>query len=221
MTLLERRTIFLLLWASTMVDVASAGDDPVAEFSNNLIQDFGPLLALFGDQATTQYLSQSMGWVDTFIFAMAPFGIITAVVGATRVGGFTWMRAFIGRAREIRTQAEIELMSSTSQNVCELWNGSCIERLLGQAPVNELIYARLVRPEERDRDPRGDDSEEKEASSTPTLIHGGVADGGVRSGQLPRNVYNLAEARRTRVVSTVAEEIGEGSELIPNCSCQK
>ena len=45
---------------------------------------------------------------------MVPLGIITAVVGALRVGGPAWIRAIIGRARENRASAEVELMSSTS-----------------------------------------------------------------------------------------------------------
>jgi len=59
-----------------------------------------------------------MGWIDTIIFAIAPLGIITAIVGAIRVGGPGWLKSIIGRARENRTMAEVELMSSTSREVC-------------------------------------------------------------------------------------------------------
>jgi hypothetical protein len=59
-------------------------------------------------------MSESMGWLDNVIFAMAPLGIVTAIVGAIRVGGPVWLKAVIGRARENRAAAEIELMSSTS-----------------------------------------------------------------------------------------------------------
>jgi len=36
-----------------------------------------PILALFGEQMAKQYMSQSMGWVDDVIFAMAPLRVIT------------------------------------------------------------------------------------------------------------------------------------------------
>ena len=45
------------------------------------------LLALFGERVTTQFMSQSMGWADSIILAMAPLGVVTAVVAAIRVGG--------------------------------------------------------------------------------------------------------------------------------------
>lgn len=112
----------------------------IAGFSGNVISDFGPVLSLFGEQAARQFMSQSMGWSDNIIFAMAPLGIITAIVGAIRVGGPTWLKAIIGRARENRALAEIELMSSTSHEVCELWNGHNIVRLMGSPEIRELIH---------------------------------------------------------------------------------
>ncbi|KAM0544378.1 hypothetical protein ACHAPJ_011837 [Fusarium lateritium] len=70
---------------------------------------------------------------------MAPLGIITIIVSAIRVGGPSWLRAIIGRARENLAAAEVELLSSTSKEVCELWNGSEIIRSLGSPPVKEFI----------------------------------------------------------------------------------
>ncbi|KAF8251592.1 ankyrin [Wilcoxina mikolae CBS 423.85] len=116
--------------------LADAGDD----FSNNLFSDLAPVLALFGEQVAKQYMSQSMSWVENVIFAMAPLGIITAMTGAIRVGGPTWMKAVIGRAREGKGVVEVELMSSTSSDVCELWNGDGIVRVLGSAEILELYY---------------------------------------------------------------------------------
>ncbi|EPS43702.1 hypothetical protein H072_2310 [Dactylellina haptotyla CBS 200.50] len=71
---------------------------------------------------------------------MAPLGIITAVVSAIRVGGPRWLRAIIGRARESKGEAELELMSSTSADVCELWNGETIVRTLGSPYVTEVLW---------------------------------------------------------------------------------
>lgn len=86
-----------------------------------------------------QYMSQAMGWADNIVLAMAPLGIITAIVGAIRVGGPSWLKAIIGRARESRAIPEAELMSSTSQEVCELWNGHEIVRVMGEGPMREFV----------------------------------------------------------------------------------
>lgn len=112
----------------------------IAAFSGNVISDFGPVLALFGEQAARQFMSQSLGWADNIIFAMAPLGIITAIVGAIRVGGPSWLKAIIGRARENRALAEVEIMSSTSHEVCELWNGKNVVRLMGAPAIKELVH---------------------------------------------------------------------------------
>jgi len=102
--------------------------------------DHYSLLAFFGDQAAKQFISQSMGFLDNIIFAMAPLGIITAMVGAIRVSGPMWLRAVIGRARENKAAVEIEMMSSTSHEVGELWNGQQIVRTLGKPEVVQIIF---------------------------------------------------------------------------------
>jgi len=81
-----------------------------------------------------------VGWLDHVIFAMAPLGIITAIVGAIRVGGPPWLRAVIGRARENRAAPEVELMSSTSHEVCELWNGEAVVRMVGRPKIQQLVF---------------------------------------------------------------------------------
>ncbi|OCK94839.1 uncharacterized protein K441DRAFT_430883, partial [Cenococcum geophilum 1.58] len=70
------------------------------DFSNNLAADLALILALFGEQMTKQYLSESITMVDYFIFAMRPIGILTAIISAIRVCGSPSLRAFIGRAQE-------------------------------------------------------------------------------------------------------------------------
>ena len=67
------------------VGLAQAAEDIGEEFSNAFISDLSPLIALFGEQVTKQFMSQSMYCSDHIIFAMAPLGIITAIVGAIRV----------------------------------------------------------------------------------------------------------------------------------------
>jgi ankyrin repeat protein len=118
--------------------VASAGgwDD----FSNNLATDLAPFLSLFGEQITKQYLSESVRPIDYFIFAMAPMGILTGVVSTIRVCGSPSLRAFIGRAQEGAGNAEAELCTSTSRDVCELYNSGGIARVFGRPKILEVVH---------------------------------------------------------------------------------
>lgn len=84
-------------------------------------------------------MSQSTGWADCIMLAMAPIGVITIIVSAIRVGGYTWLKAVVGRARENIVAAELEVMSSTSKEACELWNGRNVVRCPGAADICEFI----------------------------------------------------------------------------------
>lgn len=121
-----------------LVGHASAGgwDD----FANNIGSDLAPLITLFGEQVTNQYLSETLHWIDCVLFALAPLGIITAIVGAIRVGGGPGFRSLIGRAKESRGSVEADMMSSVSTDVCELWNGEAVVRVLGKPVLLQLIY---------------------------------------------------------------------------------
>ncbi|KAL6810074.1 hypothetical protein J3E69DRAFT_378005 [Trichoderma sp. SZMC 28015] len=110
------------------------------DFTNNLATDLTPLIALFGEQATKQFLSESTTVLDNFIFAMAPLGILTGVVSAIRVCGGPSLRAFIGRAQEGGGIAEAELCSSTSRDVCELYHNGAIVRVFGRPRILEIVY---------------------------------------------------------------------------------
>lgn len=85
-----------------MVGCAQAVNTTFDDILNNLGTDLAPLLALFGEQVTNQYLSESLSLFDNFIFALAPLGIITAMVSAIRVSGSSKLRTLIGRAKESR-----------------------------------------------------------------------------------------------------------------------
>lgn len=124
---------FLLLVGCTSATV-------VDNILNNLGSDLAPLLALFGEKVTMQYLGESLTWIDNFIFALAPLGIITAMVSAVRVAGGPRLRSLIGRAKESRGTVEAELMSSTSSDVCELWNGQGVVRVPGCPVLLQLVY---------------------------------------------------------------------------------
>ncbi|KAK0731890.1 hypothetical protein B0H67DRAFT_549578 [Lasiosphaeris hirsuta] len=114
--------------------------DSLAEFSNNLASDLGPLLALFGESMTIQYLSECTSIADYIIFATGPIGIITALVSAIRICGGTYLRAFIGRATEGAAAAEVELCTSTGRDVCELFTRGGITRSLGGPSILELVH---------------------------------------------------------------------------------
>jgi hypothetical protein len=131
--------VILAVISCIHIDVARA-DDSGDSFTSNLLTDLAPILSLFGEQVTKQFLSQSFTWYECVIFAVCPLGIITAVVSAVRVAAPTSWKAVVGRARESRAQAELELLSSTSDEVCELWSGEAIVRVMGSPQVLELVY---------------------------------------------------------------------------------
>lgn len=128
--------IIFFIFASLPRVVADGWDD----FSNNLATDLAPFLSLFGEQVTKQYLSESVTKLDYIIFAIAPIGILTAVVSAIRVCGSSSLRAFIGRAQEGGGNAEAELCSSTSRDVCELFQSGGITRVFGRPKILEIIF---------------------------------------------------------------------------------
>lgn len=132
-------TVALIVLVIVSCLICGTAADDGDDFANNLLTDLGPLLNLFGERVTMQFMSQSMGWTDNITLAMAPLGIITIIVSAIRVGGPSWLKAMVGRARESRAIQEAELMSSTSEEVCELWNGHEIVRVMGKGPIREFI----------------------------------------------------------------------------------
>lgn len=173
--------------------LADAGGD----FSNNLFSDLAPVLALFGEQVAKQYMSQSMSWVENVIFAMAPLGIITAMTGAIRVGGPTWMKAVIGRAREGKGVVEVELMSSTSSDVCELWNGDGIVRVLGSAEILELYYLESAPVRPAHQEARNTSSAANIELSTLEAIGSIPEDHGDQSNLYhPTGIYNFELAKK-------------------------
>lgn len=89
---------------------------------------------------TRQYLGEGTSFLDYFIFVMAPIGIISTVVSAIRVCGHSSLRAFIGRSQEGDGVVEAELYTTTSRDVCELFNRSGITRVLGRPSILELVY---------------------------------------------------------------------------------
>lgn len=131
------------------------------------------ILALFGEQFAKQFMSESFTWLDHVIFAMVPLGIVAGITSAIRVQGPSIVRAFIGRARENKALVEYELMSSTSHEVGEAFNGQGIVRVMGRPRVVEfVIFPKQYDDAEefhRHRDqevPTGDKPDEAENTAT-------------------------------------------------------
>ncbi|KAL3463062.1 hypothetical protein BJX64DRAFT_132932 [Aspergillus heterothallicus] len=109
------------------------------DFADNFATDLAPLVALFGERLTKQYLSESTSLLDNLIFALSPLGIITAVVSVIRICGTSSLRAFVGRANEAPGEAENELLSCVSDATAELFNDGGISRVFGRPRLLEVI----------------------------------------------------------------------------------
>ena len=131
-----RLSTALIMVLSIPAVLADGWDD----FTNNLATDLAPLITLFGEQVTKQFLSESLSMWDSVLFGLAPLGILTAVVSAIRVCGSPSLRAFVGRSQEGPGGAEIELLSSTSDTTVELWNDGGISRVFGKPQILQVIY---------------------------------------------------------------------------------
>lgn len=147
---MQRILFFILCW----VPLALA-DDSWENFTNNLATDLvrydreslidltnhvqAPLITLFGERLTKQFLSESISLLDNVIFALSPLGVLTAVVSLIRVCGGSSLRAFIGRAQEGPAEAESELLPCVSESTAELFNDGGISRVFGRPKVLEII----------------------------------------------------------------------------------
>ncbi|KAJ5111313.1 hypothetical protein N7532_001848 [Penicillium argentinense] len=132
-----------------LVPFVRAGDD-WEDFTNNLATDLltmpnlrhysqAPLIVLFGERLTKQFLSESIHIVDNLIFALSPLGVLTTVVSLIRVRGSSSLKAFVGRAQEGPAEAESELLPCVSQSTAELFNDGGISRVFGRPKIIEII----------------------------------------------------------------------------------
>lgn len=132
--------IWIFLVAFTLFTGAEGLYEGIDDITNNLATDLAPLITLFGEQATKQFLSESTSFMDSIIFSIAPLGLITAVVSVIRIYGNSSFKSIIGRSQEAHGVAEAELCSSTSQDVCELWSNGGICRVFGRPKILDFIY---------------------------------------------------------------------------------
>ena len=66
-------------------------------------------------------------------------GVIWVLSAAIRVLGLEFLRTKIGRGSEDEALVEKDLMTSTSPNVCELWNGEQVDRIVGVPHIQEFL----------------------------------------------------------------------------------
>lgn len=83
--------------ATTSSTVTATPFFDTSNLARGLFTDLGLLLALFGDEATKQFLTVSLGLGDDLLLTIVLIGIMTIIVSAIRVGGYPWMKSFIGR----------------------------------------------------------------------------------------------------------------------------
>lgn len=162
-------------------------------------------------------MGQAMGWADNIILAMGPLGIVTIIVSAIRVGGPIWLRAIVGRARENHAAAESDVMSSTSDEVCELWNGRKVVRVAGEAPIAEFIclfpQARHVQGTSGDSASNDGTSSGHRTANAPAVTSPNSSSDGnpapLNLGNDPFEVVSLAEAEKKKYLQRI--EQGEAS----------
>ncbi|KAJ5428276.1 hypothetical protein N7445_009730 [Penicillium cf. griseofulvum] len=121
-------------------------DDNWDDFTNNLATDLAPLITLFGERLTKQFLSESISTLDNVIFALSPLGVLTAVVSVIRICGSSSLRAFVGRAQEGPAEAESELLPCVSESTAELFNDGGITRVFGRPKIVEIVAWEDVDP---------------------------------------------------------------------------
>ncbi|RDW86719.1 ankyrin repeat domain-containing protein [Aspergillus mulundensis] len=128
---------YLLL--TTLFWTASVRAQGWEDFADNFATDLAPLVALFGERLTKQFLAESTSRLDNLIFALCPLGILTAVVSVIRICGNSSLRAFVGRANEAPGEAENELLSCVSEGTAELFNDGGISRVFGRPRILEVV----------------------------------------------------------------------------------
>lgn len=105
-----------------------------------------PLITLFGERLTKQFLSESISTLDNVIFALSPLGVLTSVVSVIRICGSSSLRAFVGRAQEGPAEAESELLPCVSESTAELFNDGGITRVFGRPKIVEIVAWEDVDP---------------------------------------------------------------------------
>jgi hypothetical protein len=97
------------------------------------------LFGAFGQDYTNYYLSRSIDWPDWIVFAIGPLGVVWILSATIRALGPPFLKNAIGKGSEDPSLIEKDLMSSTSAEVCELWNGHNVVRLAAKGEIQEFL----------------------------------------------------------------------------------
>lgn len=107
-------------------------------------------MGLLGQGFTNQYLSQSVNLRDRISFALLPIGVPFALRAAIKVSYLPFPCRSTGvpeiYRQTVDNMTEKEFLSSTSQSVCEVWNGHEVERRtlnsFSDLPIREFVAAK-------------------------------------------------------------------------------
>jgi hypothetical protein len=80
-----------------------------------------------------------VNWFDYVVFAVGPLGVGWAVIATIRALGPKWLKGRIGKSDESEALVERDLMSSTSDRVCELWDGEKVVREIRPGKIKEFL----------------------------------------------------------------------------------
>ncbi|KAL4744274.1 hypothetical protein BDW72DRAFT_212923 [Aspergillus terricola var. indicus] len=111
--------------------------------TKNFISGVTVLISLFGRDATNRFLSQSVSIFDWLIFALAPLGVPTAIIAVIRTSQMQFLKRMVGLAEDKVSDVEKDLMSSTSDEVSEIWDGEKVVRVIRPSTVSELFFTGL------------------------------------------------------------------------------
>ncbi|KAL2797285.1 hypothetical protein BJX66DRAFT_298056 [Aspergillus keveii] len=125
-------------------DVCFSNNSAMADSTaKNFISGVTVLISLFGRDATNRFLSQSVSIFDWLIFALAPLGVPTAIIAVIRTSQMQFLKRMVGLAEDKGSDVEKDLMSSTSDEVSEIWDGEKVVRVIRPSTVSELFFTRL------------------------------------------------------------------------------
>jgi hypothetical protein len=109
-----------MMWITIIIIalyVASASAINTNTFANNAVSNLGPLITLFRNNITVQFLKSFFTVFNSILFTIAPIGIIAAITSAICVGSIKLLKTLISQSQESLKSIEIELLSSTLQNM--------------------------------------------------------------------------------------------------------
>ena len=91
------RNTFLVIFRPVLATMSPVDTSLGGSIADYLPNELAPLLTLFGEQVTKQFLSLCVGWPDIILLSMGPIGVITIIVSTIRVGGMRFLKGLVGR----------------------------------------------------------------------------------------------------------------------------